>query len=347
MPWSDWQEPFDIDSAVFPDSYQFNGRISGTSESPGDTASQVSSDQSTLKAGGGSPSLSGSFSASFEAYASNGSGTSITEVRHGYVAATYLGSVYAALAFPPTFPSSGYGAIPDDQVDANTVFGLAQFEAHNNDFVGWQDSTIDQLDCFTLAKDPGRVWTPPSTVDLAIGLSAPLAHGTLEGTSGGTPVYDGPSPLVYGDVEIVNTQPMTTISTVGADAPYTPGGDTVVTDTQDVTVTLSGWSEQDVSIVLLTTLEGPDTFTLPTLTDDNMAFAVSYGKRIAFSWFAGFSGIAFRPVVTYRSPRWRYWIPVNWHTVGGHWGDLGSVPLKILTPLPDGNTWVDVVDGPA
>jgi hypothetical protein len=84
-------------------------------------------------------------------------------------------------------------------------------------------------------------------------------------------------------------------------------------------------------------------FSAPAAPSDSRTW--NYSSHLALSAFS--ISHAPLPQVLWQAPRWRYWIPVNWHTVGGHWGDLGSVPLKILTPLPAGNTWVDVVDGPA
>lgn len=49
------------------------------------------------------------------------------------------------------------------------------------------------------------------------------------------------------------------------------------------------------------------------------------------------------PQIKYQLPRWRYWIPDNIYTVGGHWSDPNGVVVKRLKD--DGVTWIPIVDG--
>lgn len=349
--WSDWQGPWRIGFFVpYSRDNTYAARVDkfgADAPSPTDGAAAFQAAIDDLRAGlGTDTTLSGGLP--FEFFASGPGwsdvvGTDPTPPSPAayaggsagmrYEAATFLGSTYQDTltgSLPPGLPGDA-GPIPSDEMDANTVDDLVQYESGSTTFDGWDDLTIPAAQMFAYDDDQtprdggdtilaGPSFVQPDVFDWLIGFIDPLAGALIGGIS-----YKGP-PLAWSDLT-----PLQHFARIGYGptdrAPYAPeysGGEPSVWDGADVVVDMSSVDQVDASVVLMPGYMSSD-YTFPMATPQYAYDAGDFrwepenfhyyghlghytGTAIKSFWDPAAAGHGYPPVVRYMTPRWRYFI---------------------------------------
>lgn len=345
--WSDWQDPWAMPFPVTATSWYLYAKEQdyfGPGAMPGSTLLQdVANGLRDIIATGSTEGTGSDFWINSQGQIDLTTGHPTTRVRLGYSGAGFGGAAFddqLTPDLPPFFagltPGIDYASIPGyDGSDPTEPNQYIQYESTSTDFDTWDDLTLPfTLDINYLAEGTFS----PTVFPLSFWSKA------LDTAQETNPMVDGSRPwLDYEDGTVL----------LHHDVPITPLTDpTGFTDDEFPTAPviplgLSGLA--DMSVVIMpryldptADIPGPE----PTATIDD---PISRYRLIGVPLITGIGGETRRmtwpdATIRYTSPRWRYWIPSGWHTVGGHFATKGGVTPQRLTP---GHGWVDIVDGPA
>lgn len=347
MPWSDWQDPFETTRTHAFAAYNMSSDDGGTG---GTQASQLADLPDRFAAAVAGTGASGVYplgalppmslreivqatalietSPPFDDHDAAGTGA-ISQV-----VVSITGGDDLWLGFPDPLADLEYGEDPDT--------GLSyEYESDAMVFVQWLDWTVTFSSGF--ADDYGVVqavsgntwefhdgWEPYISwrlVDFA-SLNYEQVVADVAANSGAVPIDDWPDPGIGTELLKYNL-------------PVPLDADTSLTTDLTCVVPLAAGVLDDESFTLVMQpdfmMESMPTVYAPPSVPGTAKESAAFGALTA-------NVTQPFPETVVRSPRWRYWIPVKWHVIGGHYAPIGSVGLKIFTP-PHG--WVDIVDGPA
>lgn len=358
MPWSAWQDPFDVDyPAAFqdadgdPSSTHFIYRLGSVVSSPGyaDMAAAAADLAAVLAAARAPTEVAGTLSSFGETFTITGNPVSPggadtfadATVRINQMVATFIDSGWSTdQPFPPALDSLVEG------VDYGTdpVTGLVyEFEGPASR-TGWLDWTLtadDEIDTETF-----NVAVAQSTITTAVYYDDWLSYFTFRLVDPGDLSYESIAATDTSSTALAASWPAANLGTELArlELQSTTGGP-LNSDNDPFVVPLDDVGTDESFTILIQ----PDAMVEPPPTFHATPHP---GDETSRTWQAFSSDNAdparFEPEpprVNYHTARWRYWIPeTGWHSVGGHYAPAGSVPIEINTP---GKGWVAIVDGPA